>query len=91
MAPEILAHLQEHSSRGFLLFTTSINGTIDCYCHVDDEITKVALQNHALQLLSAQQEIDNQMLFNGLISSIEEEMKAAKPKRRKKGGDNPPV
>lgn len=89
MAPEILAHLQEHSSRGFLLFTTSMNGTIDCYCHVDDEITKQALQTHALQLLSAQQEIDSQMLFNGLISSMEAEMKAAaKPKRRKKGGDD---
>ena len=91
MAPEILAHLTEHSSKGFLLFSTNIDGQIECYCHVDDEITKIALQNHALQLLAAQQEIDNQLLFNGLISNMEAEMKAARPKRRKKGGDNPPV
>ena len=92
MPPELLAKIQEFSKSGFLLFQTSDYG-IECYMHVDDEITKIALQNHALQLLSAQQEIENQRRFNGLISNMENEMRAAaKPKRRKKGGDgNPPA
>ena len=89
MAPEILVQLSEHSSRGFLLFTTSANGEIECYCHVDDEITKVALTTHAIKVLSMQSEIDDQILMNGMIANLQQEEKAAK-RRRKKGGDEFP-
>ncbi len=75
-----------------MLFITQDHG-IDCYCHVDNEISKMAIQGHALKLLSAQNEIDGQLMFNSLVENMEAEMKAARPKRRKKGGggDNPPV
>lgn len=89
IAPEILEKLNEHSSRGFLLFSTSAEGTIDCYCYVDDEITKTAIQAHALKLLSLQDNLDNQLIMNGMISELEAEAKAEK-RRRKRGGDDLP-
>lgn len=91
LPPELLAKLTEFSSNGFMLFITQDHG-IDCYCHVDNEISKMAIQDHALKLLAAQNEIDGQLMFNSLVENMEAEMKAAKPKRRKKGGgDNPPA
>ena len=87
IAPEILEKVNEQCSRGFLLFASNINGSIDCYCHVDDEITKIALQTQALKLLSIQDNLDNQMIMNSMISDLEAEAKADK-RRRKKGGDD---
>lgn len=91
LPPELLSKLTEFSSNGFLLFISQDHG-VDCYCHVDNEISKMAIQDHALKLLAAQHEIDGQLMFNSLVENMEAEMKAARPKRRKKGGDdNPPA
>ena len=88
---ELLQRLNEFTSGGFLIFCAQDHG-VDTYMYADNELVKSALNSHALQLLATQHEIESKMVFNGVVEGIEAEMKAARPKRRKKGGgDNPPA
>lgn len=83
---ELLAKLQEFSKSGFLLFITNSDGGIDSYMHVDDEASKLGLSSYAQKLLGAQEQLEGQMMMNGLVNELEQEEKAMR-KRRKKGGE----
>lgn len=82
---ELLQRLNEWTSMGFCLFALQDHG-IDSYMYVDNEIARLGLQSHMHKLVSAQESIEEQMVFGNLMEGMEQEVKATK-KRRKKGGE----
>ena len=85
---ELLQRINEFTKSGFLLFCCQNHG-VDSYMYCDDEVTRLGLQAHVLKLVSAQESIEEQMVFANLMEGMEQEVKATK-KRRKKGGDDQP-
>lgn len=85
---ELLQKLNEFCVGGFALFATQNHG-VDSYMYCDNEVMRLGLQAHILKLVSAQESIEEQMVFANLMEGMEQEVKATK-KRRKKGGDDQP-
>ena len=84
---ELLQKINEFTSMGFAIFAIQDHG-IDSYIYVDNDVVRLGLQSHILKLVSAQENIEEQMVFGSLMENLQQEEKAAKRRRKKGGGED---